>query len=103
MSVGTVIGCLAGGVMCDKFRPHGDLLVLAGSVIVGICIGLVPWWPSLALFYILLTLVGFGTGIVRTGEALCLIRFFKERMFECKLCVSCPLVIILQLHLHSLT
>jgi len=67
-SVGLGIGAIAGGFLNEIFHRHADLLMSLGLFTMAIACACVPqvdelWFVALMLFFI-----GFGEGIINTGQ-----------------------------------
>ena len=76
--VGIIIGSLSGGVLCDKFRPRMDIFIFICSLLTAVSTVLLPWSPTLVVFYVLMMTGGLANGVLRTGLYTLIIMFLLK-------------------------
>ena len=68
IDAGSLIGCIIGGVLVDRFADHWDLVIAVFLDASGIATVLVPWATQAWQLWICFSIIGISGGIANTSE-----------------------------------
>ncbi|XP_013418265.1 sodium-dependent glucose transporter 1A-like [Lingula anatina] len=78
-SVGFFTGSLAGGVICDRFHKHVDLVLMLVLLLASVSTAAIPWCPLMELLAFVFFLQGFAEGIINAGGNTAIFKLWGER------------------------